>query len=147
MSWFHFTKQERLKRNREVRAEAAESARKEARENPWMIQRSVKDNLRLAIDEELTFPDYFGEPMPQHLAMAIHFEILLWRRIEAALERVDTKGMTDEAYTNFRDGICALLLQLMNLLHAESEMVTSCLVRHYLELVRAIQAETARVSL
>lgn len=74
MSWFHFTKQERLKRNRELRAEAAEAARKEARDNPWMIQRSVKDNLRLAIDEEQTFPDYFGEPMPQHLAMAIHFE-------------------------------------------------------------------------
>lgn len=147
MSWFHFTKQERLQRNREIRGEAAERARAEARDNPWIIQRAVADNLKLAIEEERLFADYFGEPMPDHLAKAIHFEILLWRRLQAGIEAADAHTMDDAAYARFRDAVCTLLLQLMNLLHAETEMVTSCLVRHYLELLRAIQAETARVTL
>jgi len=147
MSWFHFSKQERVQRNREARRELAEHARKEAADNPWMIGRTVTDALKLAGDEERTFEDYFGEPMPSHVQAALRLEIVLWRRIQAALERADTKNMDEKKYAQLRDGIRAILLCLINLLHAEEEMLQSCLVRHYMQIIQSVQADSARVTL
>src|SRR4051812_13713822 len=98
MSWFHFSKQERVQRNREARRELAEHARKEAADNPWMVGRTVTDALKLAGDEERTLEDYFGEPMPSHMQAALRLELVLWRRIQAALERADTKNMDEKKY-------------------------------------------------
>lgn len=147
MGWFHFSKQERFQRNRQIRREAAEDARKEAADNPWIIGRQVADALKLACDEERAFEEYFGEPMPQHLQAAVRQEIILWRRIQVALEKADTKSMDEKRYAALRDGIRTLLLCLINLLHAEEEMLKSCLVKHYMQIIQAVQAESARVTL
>ncbi len=147
MSWFHFSKQERVQRNRVIRREIAEEARKDAADNPWMIGRQVTDALKLASEEERTFEEYFGEPMPPHLLSALRLEIVLWRRIQVALEKADTNKMDEKKYGALRDGTRALLLCLINLLHAEEEMLKSCLVKHYTQILQAIQAESARVTL
>ena len=93
MSWFHFTKQDVIKRNREIRREYAETCRKEATENVFIIGRTVTHAFKLASEEEQLFSDYFGEPMPQHLQMALHLEIILWRRIQAGLERANADAV------------------------------------------------------
>lgn len=147
MSWFHYTKQERVQRDRQIRREHAETARKEAAENPFIIGRTVNDALKLACDEERTFADYFGEPMPAHVQSALRLEIVLWRRIQAALERTNTKDMNEQKYNAFRDNERAILLALINLLHAEEEMIKSCLVKHYTTIIQAVQADAARVTL
>jgi hypothetical protein len=147
MSWFHFNKQERLQRQRTIRRELAEQARKDALDNPWIIGRAVGEAFKLASVEEQLFADYFGEPMPSHVLAALRFEQLLWHRIQAALEKADAAHMTEHKYAALRDGICALLLCLINVLHAEEEMLTTCLVRHYLELLQRLQADAARVTL
>src|ERR1700740_1356321 len=103
MTWFHFTKQERIKRNREVRREYAEQCRKEALDNVFIIGRTVNQAFKMAGEEEQLFSDYFGEPMPQHLQMALHLEILLWRRIQAALERANASKMDDDAYKSLEE--------------------------------------------
>src|SRR5690349_14293929 len=110
MTWFHFTKTDRIKRNREVRRELAEACRKEATENVFIIGRTVNQAFKLAGEEERLFADYFGEPMPQHLQMALHLEILLWRRIQAALERTNAAKMDDSAYKTLEENIRAVLL-------------------------------------
>ena len=148
MSWFHYTKQERLKRNRAIRREYAEQARKNAADNPYDIRKEVNDALRLAIDEERTFADYLGEQMPQQVEMALHFEIILWRRIQAGLEReMNQDHISEDQYKRFQEAVRTLLMTLINLLHAEEEMVTSCLVQHYIKIARDLQAESARVTL
>jgi len=148
MSWFHFTKQERMKRNREVRREAAEHARRKAGDNTYDIQAEVNTALKGALEEERTFIDYFGEQMPEHLSMALHLEIILWRRLQAGLEReMKQDRISDEQYAQFQSGVRSLLMILINLLHAEEEMVTSCLVQHYLQIARDLQAKSARVTL
>lgn len=147
MAWFHFTKQDRLKRNREIRCEYAEACRKEATENVFMIGRTVNEAFKLASEEERLFSDYFGEAMPQHLQMALHLEILLWRRIQAALERANASKMDEKTYKTLEENVRAILLALVNLLHAEEEMLTSCLVRHYVTIIQSIQADAARVTL
>lgn len=146
MSWFHFSKQDRLQRNRQIRRETAEDARKEAAENPWMIGRQVTDVLKRAVDEERTFTEYMGEPMPPHILAALQLEIGLWRRILVALETADTKNMDEHQYTALHDDIRALLLCLINILHAEEEMLHSCLVRHYTRIIESIKADAARVT-
>jgi len=147
MTWFHFTKLERLRRNRELRRERAESCRKEAAENVFMIGRTVDDAIKAAGEEERLFADYFGEPMPQQVQMAVRLEILFWRRIQAALERANATKMDDASYQKLEEGIRALLLALINLLHAEEEMLTSCLVRQYVTIIQAVQADAAKVTL
>lgn len=147
MSWFHFTKLERLKRNREIRREHADAARKEAADNVFTIQRTIKDALKLAHDEEKTFPDYFGEQMPDHVASALRLEIALWQHLEEAIETADVKKMSEADYDQWKERIRSFLLHIVNLLHAEEEMVTSCLVRHYINIIHAIQAEVARVTI
>src|SRR4051812_25823689 len=96
MSWFHFSKQERVQRNRQIRRETAEEARKEAADNPWMIGRQIADSLKIAGDEERTFEEYFGEPLPPHVQSALRLEIVLWRRIQVALEKADMKNMDEK---------------------------------------------------
>jgi hypothetical protein len=147
MSWFHFTKQERLKRHRQIRREHAETCRKEASENAFLIQRTVDDALKLAIEEERTFIDYFGEPMPPQVESALRLEIVLWRRLQEGVQRAHGIRMDEKAYDAFTESVRALLMTLINLLHAEEEMVTSCLVRHYVAIIKVIQAESARVTL
>lgn len=147
MTWFHFTKQQRIKRNREVRREYAEQCRKEATENVFTIGRTVTDAFKLASDEDRLFADYFGEPMPQHVQMALHLEIVLWRRIQTALERANAAKMDDAGYKTLEENIRSILLALINLLHAEEEMLTTCLVRHYVTIIQAVQADAARVTL
>lgn len=147
MTWFHFTKQERIKRSRVTRREYAETCRKEAADNVFTIGRTVNEAFKLAGDEERLFSDYFGEPMPQHLQMALHLEILLWRRIQAALERANAAKMDDSTYKALETNVRDVLLALINLLHAEEEMLCSCLVRHYVTIIQAVQADAARVTL
>jgi hypothetical protein len=148
MSWFHFTKQERIKRNRTARRELAEQARKHAAENPYEIRPEVDEALSLAVDEERTFVDYFGERMPAQVEMSLHLEMILWRRLQAGLEReMAQERITEAQYAQFQQGVRALLMILINVLHAEEEMVTSCLVQHYITIAKALQAESARVTL
>jgi hypothetical protein len=147
MTWFHFTKQDRIRRNRELRREQAETCRKEAAENVFMIGRTVDGAVKTAGEEERLFTDYFAEPMPQHLQMALRLEILLWRRIQAALERANAATMDDASYKKLEEGTRTLLLAIINLLHAEEEMLTSCLVRHYVTIIQDVQADAARVTL
>ena len=45
------------------------------------------------------------------------------------------------------ENVRAILLSLINLLHAEEEMLTSCVVRHYVTIIQGIQADAARVTL
>ena len=148
MSWFHFTKQERLRRNRTIRRELAEQARKHAGDNPYEIRRQVDEALGLAVDEERTFIDYFGEQMPTQVEMSLRLEMILWRRLQAGLEReMKQERINDAQYQQFMQGVRALLMTLINLLHAEEEMVTSCLVQHYIKIAKDLQAESARVTL
>jgi|SRR5579872_4399028 len=147
MTWFHFTKTDRIKRNREIRRELAETCRKEAMENIFIVGRQVTQAFKLASEEEQLFTDYFGEPMPQQLQMGLRLEIILWRRIQAALERANADKLDDSAYKTLEENIRTILLALINLLHAEEEMLTSCLVRHYVTIIQSIQNDTARVIL
>ena len=148
MSWFHFTKQERLRRNRTIRRELAEQARKHAGDTPYESRRQGDEALGLAVDEERTFIDYFGEQMPTQVEMSLRLEMILWRRLQAGLEReMKQERITDAQYQQFQQGVRALLMTLINLLHAEEEMVTSCLVQHYIKIAKDLQAESARVTL
>jgi len=147
MGWFHYTKQERLRRNRELRREQAEHARKEAQDNVFTISPIVKEALRDAGEEERLFQDYFGEAMPNHVQMAVRLEIILWRRIQASLERIEPAHMDEQQFAAFVENVRSILMHLIDLLHAEEEMLTSCLVRHYLTIIQAVQADAARVTL
>lgn len=148
MSWFHFTKQDRLRRNRELRHEYAETALKHTRDNVFLIPQPATDALRVAADEERLFEDYFGEPMPAHLRRALQLEVALWQRlIEAIQKAIKGQSLSDADYDQFRNTVREFLGPLLDLLLAEQEMINSCLVQHYTKLIDALADQAARVTL
>lgn len=147
MSWLHFSKLERLRRNRELRRDTAERARKEADANVFMIANAVGEALHSAADEARTFESYFGEPMPGHVALALKLETRLWERLRDAVKNANAHAMDEHQYDAWKEAIRAYLLLVINLLHAEEEMLTSCLVQHYVEIVHAIEADEARLTI
>jgi hypothetical protein len=147
MSWFHFTKQERLQQNRAARREVAEQAKRHAAENLFLIPHDITRALTTAIDEERTFQEYFGERMPNHVRDALKLEIAFWQHLQSAIEDVQTEKITDAAYAKLADNIRSFVVVLIDLLHAEEEMLTSCLQQHYVELLRTIQNRAAAVKL
>lgn len=147
MSWFHFTKQERLKRDRETRREHAEQAKRHAAENIFLIPHDSAAALKIAKGEERTFLEYFGEPMPTHLRDALKLEIAFWEHLDDVIDGARAASLTDAEYDQRSDAIRTFLVIIIDLLHAEEEMLTSCLQQHYTELLHTIQTRAAAVHL
>ncbi|HEX8170980.1 MAG TPA: hypothetical protein VF824_10615 [Thermoanaerobaculia bacterium] len=133
MSWFHYTKHERLQRRRQVRLETAERAIKEASSNWYMVPGIVEPCIGDALEEAYLFEEYFGEPMPTHLRHALQVEVELWQRLILAIK--NAKNITEEEYVKYLPRVRAYLVAVIDLLQAEQEMITSCLVRYYEHIV------------
>ena len=146
MSWFHFTKQERLQRNRQIRREYAETAKKHANDNIFLIPHEIEPALKIALDEERTFEEYFREQLPAHLKLALDAEIALWKRLHEHVDAARAAKLSEADYDRLKDSFRTYLVVLIDLLHMEEEMVTSCLQKHYVDLTRALQARAAEVA-
>ena len=147
MSWFHFTKQERLQRNRQIRREHAETAKKHAGDNIYLIPHEIEPALKIALDEERTFEEYFGEQLPAHMKEALNAEIALWQRLTKAIDASRGRNIGEPEYQQLAAAIREFLIPLIDLLHAEEEMITSCLQMHYVRIVRELQRRAAAVKL
>lgn len=147
MAWFHFTKQERFRRNREIRREIAEAAKKSATENIFLVPHDITPALSQALDEERTFEEYFGEKMPAHLRDALSLEITFWQHLHQRIAGLHAEQLTTTDYDRIKEAVRAYLVVLIDLLHAEEEMVTSCLQLHFREITADLQARAAKVPL
>ena len=147
MTWFHFTKQEQLKRNREERRGIAETAKKHAAENIFLLPHDITPALTAAMDEERTFEEYFREKMPSHLRQALDLEISFWQHLQETITAVHADQLSDSDYDKIKDAVRSFLVVLIDLLHAEEEMLTSCLQQHYLDLLHQLQSRAAAVPL
>lgn len=147
MSWFHFTKGERLKRNRELRREHAETAKKHTSDNIYLIPHEIEPALKSALDEERTFEEYFGEQLPAHMKEALNVEIALWQRLAKAIDATKGRNISEAEYQQLAASIRDFLIPLIDLLHAEEEMITSCLQVHYVRITRELQLRAAGVKL
>jgi hypothetical protein len=145
MSWFHFTKQERLQRNRQIRREYAENAKKHTGDNIFLIPHEIEPALKIALDEERTFEEYFREPLPVHLKLALDAEVALWKRLQEQVDHARAATLSEADYDRLKDSFRSYLVVLIDLLHLEEEMIMSCLQRHYVEQTRALQARAAEV--
>jgi hypothetical protein len=145
MSWFHFTKQERLQRNRQTRRDYAEIAKKHAGDNIFLIRHEIEPAIKIALDEERTFEEYFREQMPAHLKAALNLEISFWQHLQEKLDDAREATLTEADYDRIKDSFRSFLVVLIDLLHMEEEMLSSCLQKHYVDLTHAIQARAAEV--
>jgi|GEM_PF-1224408 len=147
MSWFHYTKGERFKRNRELRREHAETAKKHTGDNIYLIPHEIEPALKGALDEERTFEEYFGEQLPAHMKEALSIEIALWQRLAKAIDATQGSNISEPEYQKLAAAIREFLIPLIDLLHAQEEMITSCLQVHYVRIIRELQLRAAAVKL
>ena len=145
MSWFHYTKHERLQRRRQVRLEAAEQAIRETSTNWYLVPGIVEPCIGAAVEEAHVFEEYFGEPMPAHLRHGLQVEVELWQRLILTIKK--TKNITEEEYITYGDRVRAFLTAMVDLLQAEQEMITSCLVRYYEHIISSTRDTALRTGL
>jgi hypothetical protein len=145
MSWFHYTKHERLQRRRQTRLEAAERAIKETSTNWYTVPGIVEPCIGEAVEEAYVFEEYFGEPMPAHVRHALKVEVELWQRLILAIKHKN--DMTEEEYITYGTRVRAFLTAMIDLLQAEQEMITSCLVRYYEHIVTATRDTALRTGI
>lgn len=105
----------------------------------------VNQGFAAASDALRNFPATFGEPPPVQVETALRLEIILWRRVQATLER--ERELVPSQERDLNDRLRAALLILTNVIHAEEEMITNCLTTHYLTITRTLGSEAARITL
>ena len=145
MTWFHYTKHERLKRRRQARMEAAERAIKETSTNWYTVPGIIEPCIGDAVEEAHVFEEYFGEPMPSHVRYALKVEVELWQRLILAIK--NKKDITEEEYIKYGARLRAFLNAMIDLLQAEQEMITSCLVRYYEDIITTTRDTALRTGL
>jgi len=145
MSWFHYTKHERLQRRRLARLDIAERAINEVSTNWYMVRGIVEPCIGAAVEDAHVFEEYFDEPMPAHLRHALQVEVELWQRLILAI--TNAKDLTEEEYDTYESRVRAFLAAMIDLLQAEQEMITSCLVRYYEHIVTTTRDAALRTGL
>src|SRR5262245_41495482 len=86
MSWFHFTKQERLKAEFVARRDIADTVRKSIRRKDFyaLNPRLFDDAIHGASEVPYTFEEFFQEAAPQHFRKAAELEAQLWTKLRDA---------------------------------------------------------------
>lgn len=143
MTWFHFTKQERLRAQIAARREQAEIVRKHIRHrefytlNPRLLTEALADATELPY----TFEEYFAEAAPLQFRKATDLEVQLWTTLR---EGRDTKDYSDDAYEALQLRMSFVVTALVDLLTMEEEMTSSPLVAHYLQLIDSLRSYAKR---
>jgi hypothetical protein len=143
MSWFHFTKQERLKAEFAARRDTAETIRKSIRHKDFyaLNPRLFEEAIHNATELPYTFEEYFQEAAPQHFRKAAELEVQLWTRLRDAHA---SKEFGDKEYDQLLARTGLIVAALIDLLLAEEEMTASPLIAHYLQVIDTIRRYAAR---
>lgn len=143
MSWFHLTKQDRLKATIAARREQAEVVSRHLRRsefyalNPRLLDEALTDAMELPS----TFEEYFNEAAPQQFVKATDLEVHLWSVLRDGRK---TNDYAEAAYEELQHRMCFVVTALIDLLTAEEEMTSSPLVAHYLLLIDSFRATAKR---
>jgi hypothetical protein len=143
MSWFHFTKQERLKAEYAARRDIAEQVRKSIRRKDFyaLNPRLFDDTIHGASEVPYTFEEFFQEAAPQHFRKAAELEAQLWTKLRDAHA---SKQFGEKEYERLLTRTGLIVTALIDLLLAEEEMTSSPLVAHYLQAIETIRRYAAR---
>jgi len=136
MSWFHHTKLDTIRSDREHRRALAERIRNDIfREEFYATNiKQIEATIRDAKREDETYADALGEPMPEQMRKAVELEVLMWMAIHDLLFK---PPVTEDQYPTLCRKLRPFIAVLIDLLHAEEEMTSSPLVQHYLNMIDA----------
>lgn len=89
------------------------------------------------------FATLFGEPMPEHLRIAVHLETDLWVAIHTTLDGARNAKLAPQEYQRLVPNLRRELETLQKLLALQAEIMYSPLSKHFTEqltLLRAVRA-------
>ena len=143
MTWFHLTKQERLKASIAARRDQAEVVRRHLRHREFyaLNPRVLDEALAEATELPETFEEYFHEAAPQQFRRATDLEVHLWSTLR---DGRNTKDYADPAYEQLQLRMTFVTTALIDLLTAEEEMTGSPVVAHYLQLIDSLRTYAKR---
>lgn len=144
MTWFHANKLDAIMTGRRNRREFAEVLQNRlVREELYETNiKLLEETIRAANREADLYAEYLGEPMPEHMRKAIEAELGMWMTLHDVLVQ---PTVPEDEYAALCRQLRPYVGILVDLLHAEEEMMQSPLTRHYLQQVDALRAEAARV--
>jgi len=144
MAWFHPNKLDAITTARRNRRELAETIQNRIfREEFYETNiRLVEETIRAAKREDELYAEYLGEPMPEHMRKAIEAEVMMWMTLHDVLFK---PTVPEDQYADLCRKLRPYVGILVDLLHAEEEMMHSPLTRHYLQQLDVLRAGAARV--
>jgi hypothetical protein len=144
MTWFHFNKLDAITTGRRNRRELAETIQNRTfREEFYETNiKLVEEAIRTAKREDELYAEYLGEPMPEHMRKAIEAEVVMWITLHDILFK---PAVPEERYGELCRKLRPYVAILIDLLHAEEEMMRSPLTKYYVKHVDAWRTEAARV--
>ena len=93
----------------------------------------TEDGFSRAQEDEQEFQQLFGEPMPEHLNIAVHLETDLWVAIRTTLEAAQHAAITPAEYDRLIPQLRHRLGLLEQVLNLEAEIMFSPLSKHFRE--------------
>lgn len=111
-----------------------------AKSIPALIQ-LTEEGFSSAEHDEHEFTTLFGEPMPEHLAIAVHLETDLWVALRTTLDAAKSANLTTQEYERLLPQLRQKLATLAKILDLEQEILTSPLHQTFLDRLRLLREE------
>lgn len=89
------------------------------------------------------FLNLFGEPMPEHLCIAVHLETDLWVAIRTTLDAARNARLTSQEYDRLLPQLRHKLTTLGKILDLEREIMYSPLRNHFIDQLVALRKAPA----
>lgn len=147
MTNFIEAKLAQFRTRRTVRRQTTEEARRRVSSGSLGIEQLLAANRRSATDDPAAFADYFCEDLPSHLHQVLSLELLMLDTLEEGIAVFHVSDPTDRDYRDYCGSVRQYLVHYIDLLRAQEEMPTSCLVDHYTALAQRLYAASKQVSL
>lgn len=118
-----------------------------AGENVYTLDRLLRNTRDIAVYERNAFADYFGEQLPGHARDALDVEIQGWERLEESLDQFREAEPNSKDLSEYSRNVQRFLAIQMDILRLEEELVQSCLVAHYDQLIKRFWNASIQVPL
>ena len=93
--------------------------------------------------DDSEFIALFGEPMPEHLQLAVHLETNMWVAVRTTLEAARNAGITAQEYERLLPQLRHKVTTLTKILDVEAAIMYSPLRNHFIDQLVALRKATA----
>jgi hypothetical protein len=141
MLWFHKDNQGTMRHRYKRRTGYAQLLQRDVKRPGLLAANALlaQQGFESADADEHEFTTLFGEPMPEHLRIAVHLETDLWVAVRTSLDGARNATRTAQHYTRLVSQVRRELTTLLKLLDLEQEIMHSPLSKQFHDQLKTLR--------